>query len=66
MPSHYSQTYRLNKSRVSKVDRSGRPLERGSNVTAKLQARRLPRTNGGRPDAEPAFVYIFTYPVSSC
>jgi len=31
-----------------------------------LQARKLPPTNGGRPDADPAFLYIYTYPVSSC
>ena len=39
-------------------------------VTAELQAEpqagRLPPTNGGRPDADPAFLYIYTYPVSSC
>jgi len=31
-----------------------------------LQARRLPPTNSGRPDVDPAFLYIYTYPVSSC
>jgi hypothetical protein len=41
-------------------------LERGSNVTAELQAGSLPPTNGGRPDAYPASLYIRTYPVSSC
>ena len=34
-------------------------------VTAELQARRSP-TNGGRPDADYAFLYIRTCPVSSC
>jgi len=31
-----------------------------------LQVRRLPPTNSGRPDADPTFLYIYTYPVSSC
>jgi len=35
-------------------------------VMATLQARRLPPTNSGRPDVDPAFLYIYTYPVSSC
>jgi len=48
MPQYYQQTYVLKKGRFSKVDRSGRPLERGSNVTAKLQARRvIPMKMGG-------------------
>jgi len=38
----------------------------GGTVTAELQARRLPPTNGGRPDDDPAFLYIYTYPVTSC
>jgi len=33
---------------------------------AKRQAARLPPISGGRPDADPAFLYIYTYPVSSC
>jgi len=46
--------------------RSGWPLERGSNVTAVLQAGRLPPINVGRPDADSAPLYICAYPVSSC
>jgi len=46
--------------------RSGQPLDRGSKVTATLQARRLSPTNGGRPDTDPTFLYIYTYSVSSC
>jgi len=32
---------------------------------ATLQARRLLPTNGGRPDTDLAFLYIYPYPVSS-
>jgi len=30
------------------------------------QAVRLPPINGGRPDGDPASLYKYTYPVSSC
>jgi len=54
------------KNMFSANSRSERPLDRGSNVTATLQTRRLLPTNGGRPDTDAAFLYIYTYLVSSC
>jgi len=37
-----------------------------SSVTADLQGGSVPPTNAGRFDADPALLYIYTYPVSSC